>query len=653
MLRFVSKLFRTRTSPRSLTHRLRRPLRLEMLEDRRVPAVLFVDPTHPEIGGAFPTITAAVNAAHPGDTIKVVAGTYHEGVDVIKPLTILGGQVRIPALEKPGPSIIAANPASTGFALDADAITIRGFTITQEADAIRTNGAFTGFFVLNNTFLDDQVGVHMNTTLVGEGLGNLISGNMFTSDGQGVAIQDDIRIDTGARNVVIRSNTLLAGAETDAAISVAATNVSTNIQVLDNTFTQDGGIDLASVNLAKIDGNIMLNPRTTAVLLDGGVTNAEVAHNTIVANQDTPVAGIVLGNGTVSTLDTGNTVLNNSISNLGLGILLNPANQTTISGNHIGFCKEDGILVEAGSTGNTVSGNIVSNNGGDGIGVSFAGGSRIARNTVRHNQSAGIELNAAFNNIVSNNTADANVTQGIDVNNGSHNNTVTGNTAEFNSTGFRVASNSNSNTLTSNVAALNNQDGFTLTNNIRTNTLTANTARANLNDGFTVGVDSASNTLNRNVAAGNLSLGFNIGGDSNILTGNTASRNRIDGFQVFGGTHNLIKGNTTDDNGRDGFFIDQDSLATIVGNVALRNGRDGIELLATVNSSVTGNRTQGNGDNGIDLDATSTGNHVTANTATGNGALLGGFDLFDGAGSATTNTWASNKAGTRGPGVQG
>ena len=49
-------------------------------------------------GGAdFTTIQAAVNAASPGDTILVAAGTYTQLVTVNKPLVLLGAQAGVDA----------------------------------------------------------------------------------------------------------------------------------------------------------------------------------------------------------------------------------------------------------------------------------------------------------------------------------------------------------------------------------------------------------------------------------------------------------------------------------------------------------------------------------------------------------------------------
>src|SRR4051794_13595658 len=77
-----------RTNP----HRAHLLYPLESLEARQLlSATLTVDDT-PGTGAQFSTIQAAVNAASPGDRIKVAAGVYNESVVVNKSLNIIGAQ---------------------------------------------------------------------------------------------------------------------------------------------------------------------------------------------------------------------------------------------------------------------------------------------------------------------------------------------------------------------------------------------------------------------------------------------------------------------------------------------------------------------------------------------------------------------------------
>ncbi len=100
-------------------------------------SVLCVAPT----GGTHTSIQAAVDAAQPGDTIQVAAGTYNENVVSDKPLTLLGG---FPA----GGGFATRDPASNPTVIDGGdsdstvvfsgngASTIDGFDITGGAAVV-------------------------------------------------------------------------------------------------------------------------------------------------------------------------------------------------------------------------------------------------------------------------------------------------------------------------------------------------------------------------------------------------------------------------------------------------------------------------------------------------------------------------------------
>jgi parallel beta-helix repeat protein len=670
MLRLVSKLLGKHTAPKSLSRHLRRPLRLEALEDRCVPAVLFVDPNNLVIRGAFSTITAAVNAAHAGDTIKVVAGTYHEEqIDLNKAgLTIIGGQVRIPVEEHPGPStLVVENPTSIGFILDANNVTVEGFTIVQGVEGIAANSAFSGYRILGNTFTDNAEGVILNTALVAAGT-TTISGNHFESGTPSglSAIQQDVDVaivGPGASNVVISSNHFVA-TEATASIDVDSTKQSTNIQVLDNSFSGDAGIKMGNAASVKIDSNFILNPLSTAIALDGGVTNSTVAGNTIVATSETSVDGIVVDASVVNGVNSGISMLNNTIRAMNVGISVDPANHTTISGNTVAFSSQDGINVNdtAGSVGhliapptpipataNTITGNTVAHSGGTGISVTSDTGDTVAHNVADDNQSGGIALTGTSTTAVTSNVAEFNVTAGISLSTGTKN-TVSGNNVSFNDTGVDLEANFN--TVSSNVAAQNILVGFQLGRGTQSNTLTGNTASGNLEGGFLS--FGSSNTFNHNVAVNNLSsgggAGFLVEGNNNTLTGNTASGNSQDGIDILG-INCLVNANIVVDNGNHGIFFNGGTAETVTGNTADRNGGDGIVLTGTSNSQVASNTVLNNLVSGIEVGGS--GNTITLNTALGNGLTVGGFDLFDDSGTTTANTWSKNTAGTRNPGGLG
>src|SRR5262249_13468562 len=152
-------------------------------------ATLWVDPKVAPSGNIFSTIAAAVAAAHNGDTVKVVAGTYPEQLDVNKTLTLIGGQVRASS-EPTGPSIVEAG-LGAAFKLLAANITVKNFTIQGSIAGIETSSSFAGYQIFGNTFFDDAVGIALATSLINPA-NSTVSGNTFTNDSLGIATSDGI-----------------------------------------------------------------------------------------------------------------------------------------------------------------------------------------------------------------------------------------------------------------------------------------------------------------------------------------------------------------------------------------------------------------------------------------------------------------------------
>ncbi|MBI4179079.1 right-handed parallel beta-helix repeat-containing protein, partial [bacterium] len=190
------------------------------------------------------------------------------------------------------------------------------------------------------------------------------------------------------------------------------------------------------------------------------------------------------------------------IKNLGVlgayeGIEFVNVDQSTVTGDSVSSCGDNGINLMNGSDTNTVSGNMSNFN------------------------FYGIYLTSSSGNTVSNNVANSN-TAGIHLTSSSNSNTVSGNTASGNTDGFDVASSSN-------------------------NTLSNNTASSNGTNGFYV-LSASGNTLSGNTANSN-AFGINLNSSSsNTITGNTTTSNSSRGIWVSASTNNTVSSNVTSSN---------------------------------------------------------------------------------------------------------
>jgi hypothetical protein len=129
--------------------------RLEHLEDRFTPAVTNTI-THLSYG----SIQDAVNAANPGDTILLGAGTYAEQVTINKSLTLQGEQHGVDARDgRPGALESVLKLDSSGLLISADNVTVDGFTVTNassSANRLIAGVSSSNNFVLTNTIVNDD-----------------------------------------------------------------------------------------------------------------------------------------------------------------------------------------------------------------------------------------------------------------------------------------------------------------------------------------------------------------------------------------------------------------------------------------------------------------------------------------------------------------
>jgi parallel beta-helix repeat protein len=384
------------THKRQTIKQRNRRLSMDMLEDRRLLATLFVDDDLAQKHNAqFTSIQAAVNAAQPGDTIRVSPGTYNESVTVDKKLTILGAQSEVKEGNKPnphaneharnhehnnhknnsGPSIVEIPAGGTaGFNLTANDIVIRGFTIEDmnadgnNAVGINTSRQTSGDVIANNIIQDTVFGIYLNTngahkTVVQD---NLIQNN----NNPGSASGNGIYSDQGASNVVIAHNFFTVNANASI-IFVGGPDAATsqsNITVTGNSMINDAPLIFINTSNLKITDNTSVHSIGSGIFFGGGVHNAVVQHNTLTNGAFTGINLRPDAFGNAPDPNSNIQIVDNKISAFGdNGIRLDAATNVTVSKNDIRNNGLDGILLEDGATANLVQQNHVQGNKQDGI----------------------------------------------------------------------------------------------------------------------------------------------------------------------------------------------------------------------------------------------------------------------------------------------
>jgi len=369
-----SRPSRPATAPRS---RRFRP-RVEALEDRRVlSTTLVVDDDHAQAPNAqFTSINAAVTAAHPGDTIRVEPGTYHESVAVNKTLTFRADSRR-------GSVIVDPAALGSGFNVQANDVRILGFTVqdAQGNAGITLGRGFSGADVEGNVLRDNTFGIYLNSNGAHT---TVIRNNAFLhNNAAGSASGNGIYSDQGVSNARIEGN-FFTGQTNAAMIFVGngtAAQAQTRLRITGNALIDDAPIILVNTTNSVISHNLSLRSSGSGIFFGGGVSGVEVSHNVL---RDGAFTGINLrfdpANYPVTTADTNNVIRDNVISGFG----------------------DSGIRLRDGASGNIVAGNRVTGNGtgndpttGDGISLENADNNVIRDNRVAHNRRDGIRVDAA------------------------------------------------------------------------------------------------------------------------------------------------------------------------------------------------------------------------------------------------------------------
>jgi len=325
------------------------------------------------------SIQAAVNAANVGDIILVYPGTYTENVDVNKELIIRSYS------GNPDNTIVkAASSNDYVFYLNADNITINGFTITgADIDGIRagefrgSSGTSNNNTLMNNLITGNDYGISLsyssgnvlhNNSISDNNISiylGLYSGNNILNNNR---VSDTIYLEM-SRNNILSNNRVAADDYNYAGILLefdSSDNTLLNNTILDNNH----GIVLEASDYNRLDNNTIINSSVHGIFLDGSYEN-KLDKNTITNSAS---SGIVIYDSVYNMLD------NNTVSSNGDGIYFNLFSHNNTLTNNIVSDNGDGISLNFHSDNNELTGNTISNNHGCGVYVSESTGNMIFNN---------------------------------------------------------------------------------------------------------------------------------------------------------------------------------------------------------------------------------------------------------------------------------
>jgi parallel beta-helix repeat protein len=428
LLKALRSLFRSKRA--KMARRKSFVPQVDVLEDRRLLASVtrLVDDSYTPAqlnATHFNSIQLAVNAANPGDTVKVLPGYYHESVVVGKKLLITGAFAPSnptapsgdPALNVTKASIVDGLGAGTTFTLNANDIVLQGFTIANIDGDIDSVGVFTdptrtGDKVIANVIQGNTTGIYLNSSTANNNNGaaklTLVSGNvLLNNNAAGAAAGNAIYSDQGLRNATIAGNRISQHDNASIILvggPLAATS-QTKLTIAGNVigkFTAHGttptaaqtgaSMIIANTSDSLISGNVSYNSIGTGIFLAGGNTRDRIVGNYLTGGAFT---------GINVRFDDSNypvTVVNTRID---------------VIANTVTYFGDSGIRLRDGTSNLLVRGNVLLNNGtggfpetGDGISVEGSFNNNIDGNVAKYNGRNGIAVDVdSSNNTIQNNVA--------------------------------------------------------------------------------------------------------------------------------------------------------------------------------------------------------------------------------------------------------
>jgi len=394
-------------------------LSLEALETRANPSHTFTvddDGAQTNHKADFTSIQAAVNAASPGDRIRVYAGTYHE-------------QVVIPAT-KNNLTITAVNSG--------------GHDGKGDDDDDHHDGHFNSNVIIAPMVFTDptEAVVHVAGAHNVEISGFTITGasappGPTKGANYGVLVDMGGSADINNNHITAIRDIPLSGGQDGIGVQFGLTN---------------GKGTVLSTGSGTLERNLIDDYQKGGVVVIGAGSNANIRQNTITGAGPTAVIaqnGIQVSNDAKATVEQ-NTVSKNNFTGpdfFAEGILVYQTKGVTVRDNTV-FFNNEGILLDMADN-NTVDHNTSRNNTDIGIGLFQAKNNVVTHNTTNNNGQDGINIDSSQNNLIEDNFAFFNMRYGIAIEATATGNIVRGNHLGNNQFGDIFVGNPN-NTVTNN-----------------------------------------------------------------------------------------------------------------------------------------------------------------------------------------------------------